>query len=97
MPGPKDPRSQRLWRVSRILNESPFSDAVQELSDAQMNWIMEMHADETPGVVLERPDEIRPEQVAIAWSKVIIDQAALLGSMVSLEAVKAATLRRQAG
>ena len=94
-PRPKDPRSQRLWTVAQVLKASPFSDAVQELNTAQMDWILEMHAAETPGVTLERPGELRPEAIAAAWSEVLLNDGPLMRG-VSQAAIEAAKKLRAA-
>lgn len=40
--------NQKIWRVSRILNDSPFSEKVQELTLPQMDFILEMYAKDNP-------------------------------------------------
>lgn len=68
---------------------------MQDLNTAQMDWILEMHAAETPGVTLERPGELRPEAIAAAWSEVLLNDGPLMRG-VSPAAVEAAKKLRAA-
>ena len=83
-----------MWTVSRILNLSPFSDEVQKLSSAQMNWILEMYAQENPDVKLSRPGEVSPVDRAVAWDSVLIEGVS--AHTVSRAAVEAAKKLRAA-
>lgn len=66
------------------------------LSAWQMDWIIEMWIQDHPDANVTRPGEVRPENVAAAWSKVIINDMALFGRMVSSKAVEAAKKLRKA-
>lgn len=63
--------SRRLWQVSRILNESPFSDEVMSLTDQQMNWIMKMHASDNPEVQLIDDSVSIESTVTAKWHDVL--------------------------
>ena len=73
---PEDPINKRLWRVSRVLDKSPFEDAVLSLTPAQMNFIIKMHIADNPD--LYKPDTsakaaagILPIQLQKAWNIVL--------------------------
>jgi hypothetical protein len=66
--------AKKLWRVSRILNKTPFENAVLELNTAQINFILRMYS-------ADHPDEFKildpkiaegkgPTQVWNNWSAV---------------------------
>lgn len=44
--------ASKIWRVSRILNASPFEDKVMDLSEPQMSFILEMY-------IKDNPDELK--------------------------------------
>lgn len=42
------PQAERQWITSKILNVSPFSDAVLDLNEAQIEWIIKKYNQDTP-------------------------------------------------
>lgn len=42
------PLSDKIWRVSQIINRSPFSDEVLGLHEARLDWILERYAADNP-------------------------------------------------
>ena len=48
----ESPLANKLWRVSRILNASPFEDRIMDLSEPQMGFILEMY-------IKDNPDELQ--------------------------------------
>lgn len=68
------------------------------MSAWQFDWIIEMWASTNPDAQITRPGEVRPENVAKAWSEIMIDDFKLFGRMVSSAAVEAAKkLRKEHG
>jgi len=84
--------------VSKILKVSPFSEEMRNMTSWQMDWVVEMWALDNPEAQITRSGECRPENVAVAWSKVMLNDMALIGRMVSSKAVEAAKrLRKEHG
>ena len=65
--------ARRLWRVSQILNKTPFEDAILELNTSQINFILRMYS-------ADHPDEFKivdpkftegkgPTQIWNSWSE----------------------------
>lgn len=64
--------AKRLWRISQILNKSPFDETILSLNAPQMNFILRMYS-------TDHPDEFKiidsdilegkgPTQVWANWS-----------------------------
>lgn len=59
----------KLWRVSRVLGCSPFDASLLGHTEAQLDFILLMEADEHPGtlVITKKGEEIR-QPAARAWA-----------------------------
>ena len=59
---PDSPLTAKLWRVSRVLGVSPFSDTVLDLNEAQLDLILVMES-------RDKPKELRFERRADILAK----------------------------
>ena len=75
----QSPFARKIWRISRILGVSPFSDEVLGLNQAQMDYILESYALDTPGAkFIRQSDEIAKENettILKQWSDKLIGKA----------------------
>lgn len=66
-----------MWRVSQILRLSPFSDDVLGLTEARMDFVLEMHAADHPKEFkfIRGGGSAMPEQVNVDWANRLTGKA----------------------
>lgn len=69
-----------MWRVSQILGESPFSPAVLNLTDAQMEFILTCYSDDNPKELQFVPARVIEEKMQeqssnVGWANVLSGNA----------------------
>lgn len=98
------PLAKKLWMVSRVLNTSPFSPDLLNHTEAQLDFILEMHAADNPDDFrFVRPGMVTPlpsPEAKAEWERRLIGTAHdryMHKRMPSAAALAAATKLAQAG
>jgi len=67
----ENPRLEKQWTVSRILNCSPFASEVLDLNDIQLDYIIRRYAKEHPEEVKLREPPPQPLLNSRKWMSVL--------------------------
>ncbi|MHB1954468.1 MAG: hypothetical protein ACYCOU_12045, partial [Sulfobacillus sp.] len=71
----QNPQLDRIWRVSRILELSPFSDDILNLTDFEIDFIFRKYAEDNPATVKYtdgRNDSRNASRTRVEWSNLLM-------------------------